>query len=204
MNRLPLLTLLLCGLAGGLALLPPAAQAYLYYDYDNLLAGRWLGLLSGHWLHADSVHLAWNAGALLILGGLIERHSRPLLVWSILAGTVGVDLLLVSPVGGLTRYCGLSGILNTLLGVVLLLQWRHTRSMAVVLVAVLCALKIGVELSLGESLFTHISWPPYAPAHLAGLIAAPVALLAGYGNTVNDRTTRKATGALNEHLVTSA
>ncbi len=204
MTRLPVFTALLCILAGGLALLSPAAQAGLYYDHHNLVIGNWIGLLSGHWIHADSGHLAWNVGALAILGGIIECYSRRLLLASLLAGMMGVDLLLLSPWCDLARYCGLSGMLNTLLGVALFLAWQHTRSRMSLLAGALCGLKIAVEMFSGQSLFTSISWPPYPEAHLAGLAATPIALLLGYRDTVNLRETTPATRGDYEHLVTSA
>jgi hypothetical protein len=38
-------------------------------------------------------------------------------------------------------------------------------------VAASCLLKVVVEIALGDSLFTRISWPPYAWSHLAGMVA---------------------------------
>ncbi|TDG11897.1 rhomboid family intramembrane serine protease [Seongchinamella unica] len=204
MSRRPVFTLILCALACGLALLPAAARENLHFDYYRLVTGDWIGLLSGHWLHADVEHLAWNVGALAILASLIERHSPQLLMSSILAGTLGVDLLLVSPLGEVARYCGLSGLLNTLLGVVLFLLWQRTRSLLVILVGLLCTLKILVEIRFGQSLFTDISWPPYAPAHLAGLVATPIALALGYRDTVRQKTTTGTARTHYGHLVTSA
>ncbi len=204
MMRLPLLTLLLCGLPGTLALLPASTQASLYYDRGNLLVGNWIGLLSGHWMHADTGHLAWNVGALAILSSVIERFSRRLLLASILAGTLSVNLLLLSPLSELTRYCGLSGVLNTLLGVALFLLWQHTRSRMILLAGGLCGSKIVLEILLGLSLFTSISWPPYADAHLAGLAATPLALFLGHRDTVKPRRKTTNNGENDEHLVTSA
>jgi rhomboid family GlyGly-CTERM serine protease len=204
MTRLPVLTALLCTLAGGLALLPATVQASLYFDQAHLLAGNWAGLLSGHWMHVDTGHLIWNLGALAVLAAMIEQYSRRLLLMSILAGTLSIDLLLLSPLGDVARYCGLSGVLNTLLGVALFLLWQRTRSLMSLLVGTLCALKIAVEIRSGQSLFTNVSWPPYAAAHLAGLIATPIALLLGYRDTVITRITTRMGRKDDEHLVTSA
>jgi len=204
MTRIPCITILLCILACCLALLSSNLQESLYFDYYSLKSGNWTGLASGHWLHADASHLAWNVGALMILASLIERHSRQLLLWSILVGMCSVDLLLISPFSDITRYCGLSGLLNTLLGVVLCLLWNRTRSRMVFLVGLLSASKIGLEMLMGESLFTNISWPPYPPAHLAGLMGTPIALLLGYRDTVIQRRAASATRTNHEHLVTSA
>ena len=107
-----------------------------------------------------------------MLGVFLERRSRRLLVLSLFAGMISVDLLLLSPLSGLERYCGLSGVLNTLLGVALFCYWRDTRSYWVVFAGLLCVGKVFAEILLQTALLTDISWPPYPPAHLAGLIGA--------------------------------
>lgn len=173
----PIVTLLLCGLAGGLLLVPPVAQNVLYFHFDQIYLGKLLGLITGHWIHANFQHLIWNVAALAILGTMIERRSRSLLLWSLLVGTLSVDLLLLSPFSDLQRYCGLSGVLNTLLGVVLYLFWRETRSTLVPLTAVLSLAKIALEMYSGQSVFTEIAWPPFAAAHLAGILGAPLAII---------------------------
>lgn len=175
--RLPLLTLLLCALAGLLLLLPPELQEPLYFNREALSEGRVIGLLTGHWMHADSGHLYWNMLALAVLGAVIEAHSRKLLLQSLLMGMLSVDTLLLSPLCNLGRYCGLSGLLNTLLAIALCLRWRQTRSPLIACIAIVCMLKLVVELFSGESLLTDISWAPYAPAHVAGLLGAGLMLV---------------------------
>jgi len=175
-KRFPGLSLGLGALACLLMLVPQAVQQSLYLDLTLLNQGHWWVLISGHWLHADMHHLAWNVIALMILAALIERRSRRLLLLSTLAGMICVDLLLLSPFTAIQRYCGLSGLLNTLLGVALYLYWKETRSMLIVLTAVLCVGKIGLEMYSGQSLFTDTSWPPFAASHLAGALGVPVAL----------------------------
>lgn len=178
MKRFPLVTLALCALACLLMLLPPALHQRLYFDHRLLREGDFLGLVTGHWIHADSGHLAWNVAALSILAAVIERRSRRLLLGSLVVGTVCVDLLLLSPVSDIQRYCGLSGVLNTLTGVALFMCWRETRSAVVPLLGAACLAKIALESHTGHSLFTDITWPPFAPAHLAGMAGA--ALLPGW------------------------
>ncbi|MFK7977803.1 MAG: rhomboid family intramembrane serine protease [Halioglobus sp.] len=176
MMRVPTVTLMLCIITIALSFLSNMAQEALYFDLHALDSGRWIGLLSGHWMHADAEHLLWNVSALGVLAGVIEVHSRRLLLVSLLAGMASVNLLLLSPLTDITRYCGLSGILNTLLGVMLYIAWQKTQSGFVIAVGVLSLLKIVLEIMLAESLFTSASWPPFAMAHLAGLAATPVAL----------------------------
>jgi rhomboid family GlyGly-CTERM serine protease len=174
--KLPLLSLALAALAGLMMALPVPVQEVLYVDHDMVARREFWGLLSGHWLHSDVQHLLWNLLGLLVLGTLIENHSRRLLLVSLLMGTAAVDLLLLSPMSELQRYCGLSGVLNTLLGVALYLQWRQTHSNWVTLSAALCVLKIFVEMTSGQSLFTQTNWPSFPAAHLAGFIGAGIVI----------------------------
>ena len=175
-------------------LLPAAFHPGLYFDHSQLVAGHWVGLISGHWMHADAPHLAWNVAALAVLGALIELRSRRLLLWSILVGMGSVDLLLLSPLSELQRYCGLLGLLNTLLGVVLCLLWQSSRSRLVMAVGLACFLKIVFEIGSGQSVFTDISWPPFALAHLAGALATPIALLLGHRDTRAANQSTRMTG----------
>jgi rhomboid family GlyGly-CTERM serine protease len=179
MKQIPYISLLLSALAGALMLLPQEVHNRLYFDYHLLSQGHLWGLVSGHWIHADIQHLIWNVAALAILATIIETRSRRLLLWSIVIGTACVDILLMSPISELQRYCGLSGLLNTLLGVALYVYWRETRSTAVIVVGILSVAKIALEMYSGHSVFTDISWPPFTTAHLAGILGAPI-VIRGY------------------------
>lgn len=176
MNRYPIISLVLCALACALMALPAEVHETLYFNRLSLTQGSATGLFTGHWIHADFQHLVWNVTALGILATMIELRSRQLLLGSIVIGMVCVDLLLLSPLGSLQRYCGLSGLLNTLFGVVLLVKWRDTRSRLVLFIGALALFKIALELVSGQSVFTDISWPPYAASHLAGVLGAPLAI----------------------------
>ncbi len=185
-GRWPALT---CGMAAMTCLpllLPSHVWDALIFDAAAVEAGQWWRLLSAHWTHVDGEHLAWNLAALMLLAALIERFSRTLLLWTLAVGMLSVDLLLLSPLSSLDRYCGLSGVLNGLLAVTLGLMWRWGRSPWVIVTGLLCAAKIVLEMALGEALFTGAAWPPYAAAHLAGAMAAPMALWA-WGNGVGVR-----------------
>ena len=176
MIRLPILSLALAIVASALMLLPQTIHQVLYFDHSALAAGKLWPLVSGHWVHADVQHLLWNVAALLVLGSIIEVRSRKLLLYSLFVGMLSVDLLLYSPYSHIARYCGLSGLLNTLLGVALFIYWCETRSLAIIGIGVLCVGKIVVELFSGQAVITNISWPPYAVAHIAGLMGTPMAI----------------------------
>lgn len=176
----PWVTASLVALACLVMLLPPSIHQWLYFDRaflgwgleSGLESGQWWGLISGHWVHVDTGHLLWNAAALALLAAIIERRSKTLLLLSLAIGTLFVDALLMSPLSSIQRYCGLSGMLNTLFGTVLLIYWRETRSSIVPFIALLSMGKVLYELFTGDAIFTNTSWPPYALAHVAGLLGA--------------------------------
>ncbi|MEM1111931.1 MAG: rhombosortase [Pseudomonadota bacterium] len=174
--KTPWLTMALASIAGLLHLLPEAIRSSLYFDKAQLAQGNPLGLFTGHWLHGDGEHLLWNVAGLLVLGGLIEQFSRRHLAVGLVAGTLAVNMLLLAPWLELQRYCGLSGVLNTLLVIALLHLWHTSRSLVIPLIGLLSLGKIFIEMQAGVALFTHTAWPPFAAAHLAGVIGGGIVL----------------------------
>jgi membrane associated rhomboid family serine protease len=122
-------------------------------------------------VHADLEHLLWNSLGLAVLGAIIEYRSRASFLVALAAGMVSVSALLLSPWSPLVYYCGLSGVLNTLLLVALWQEWRISRSWLLISIGLGSIAKLIIELSQGVSIVTNLSWPPYAWSHLAGLIA---------------------------------
>jgi len=163
------------GLAGVMLLLywfaGPAPASWVY-ERSAIAAGEWWRLLSAHLVHSDGEHLLWNLAALLIIGFLLERRSPALLLSGLLTGMAAVDGWLWFGLPELQRYCGLSGVLNTWLALLLYILWRETRQPMVVLVAGACVAKLLVELSTAEALFTATAWISVPSAHLAGVLAA--------------------------------
>jgi rhomboid family GlyGly-CTERM serine protease len=170
-QNLPWLTIALVGSVAALyAALGPAPEAWVY-DRAAVAGGEWWRLLSAHWLHGDDGHLGWNLAALALLGAIVERHSRGLLLAGLLSGSLGVDAMLWFDSHGLTHYCGLSGVLNALLPLALAKFWRPDRRGAVLLVGGLSLGKILFEMASGNALFTATSWVSVPKAHLAGWLA---------------------------------
>ncbi|MES9993733.1 MAG: rhombosortase, partial [Candidatus Thiodiazotropha sp.] len=155
----------------------PQLHGLFYFELSPVISGEWWRLLSGHLIHADWEHWFWNATALAVLGLYLEKQSRYLWMLGMLAGITSVNILLLSEWSQVTRYCGLSGVLNTLLVLALFRYWRQTDSAWVMAAAFICLSKLTLELHSGTSLLTHITWPPYPPAHLAGTLAGVFLLL---------------------------
>lgn len=151
-------------------------KTQLYFSAADIFQGEAWRLVSGHFMHADSHHLLWNCLGLAVLGSLLEYRSRNVLIASLAVGIIIVNILLLTPWSHLTYYCGLSGVLNTLLLVALWLEWRLTRSWLITLIACGSFAKVLVEVYQGTSIMTHISWPPYAWSHVAGLVGGLIVI----------------------------
>ncbi|MDX2416266.1 MAG: rhombosortase [Xanthomonadales bacterium] len=168
-RRVPVLTISLLIILAGLHWLV-ADNTALYFSAARIFQGEIWRIVSGHFMHADLQHLLWNCLGLAVLGTLLEYRSRAVLLATLGVGIVFVSALLLTPYAQLEYYCGLSGVLNTLLIVALWLQWSLTRSWWVIILACGSIAKVLFEVSQGMSIVTHISWPPYAWSHVAGLL----------------------------------
>jgi len=179
MNKpsIPFQTLGLVLLLLGFYLLAPDKTLF-YFAGENIARGENWRLVTGHLVHADVQHLGWNCLGLLVLGSLIEQYSRSAWWAALCSGIMSVDILLLSPFSQLDYYCGLSGVLNTLLLVTLWYEWRRTHSRLVIAITLGALAKTLIEVSSGESLLTHIDWPPYAWSHVAGLVGGALVISA--------------------------
>lgn len=167
---LPWRSLLLAGLAVAVFLALGSAPESLVYDRDALARGEVWRLFSAHLVHAGGSHLLWDVAGLLVLGFLFEARLGRLFFPVLLAGTAAIDAWLWLG-SGLARYCGLSGVLNSLLAAGLIILWRENRSWTAPLTAVLALSKIAVEATRQTALFTATAWPPVPLAHAMGFVA---------------------------------
>jgi len=93
---------------------------------------------------------------------------------ALLIGTVSVDAWLWRGDPTLYNYCGLSGILSSLLIVGLLQLWRDIRHPLVALTGVGAAVKILVENNAGQAVLTQTAWPSMSTVHAVGILCGLV------------------------------
>ena len=183
--RLPWHTFILLLIAFAMYVFGGPAAEVLVFDRQAIMQGELWRLLTGHWVHADLEHLAWNLIAFGILGWMIETSLGHLKLYTaLMAGMCIVNAWVWWFIPSLDFYCGLSGILNTLLFVILLDGWLKTRQVIFLLVAVAATSKIAFELFQASAIFTNTSWPAVPEAHLAGALAAVIVML--YQNILNN------------------
>ncbi len=68
----------------------------------------------------------------------------------------------------MSRYCGLSGLLNSLLATGIYVLWRERRDPVVLLVAAGAVAKITFEGLSGQAVFTYVAWPSVPIVHGVG------------------------------------
>lgn len=155
-----------------------AAPEALVYDRQLIATGEVWRLITAHWVHSDAEHLMWNVAALLMLASFIEiLFGYKYLYVGLVAGILGVGAWMWIGMPMLVLYCGLSGILNTLLFIIIIEGWRKTRAPVFVLILLAAAGKIIYEILGSEALFTHTAWPSVPEVHLAGAVAAVLLLM---------------------------
>lgn len=202
------------GLIVGVSVEKASLADWLEFDRQQILAGEWWRLVTGHLVHWSAAHAALDIGAFLLVGLCYERriqntamkphnvlHSqlvqKPVAIYPALllvgAGVVSLAMLLFDV--ELERYRGFSGLNSAQFAAVLVAEWRaarrHLRQLAPVAIATaIFATKIVAECLTGELFFGTSALgdlgDPVPLAHAAGSLWGVGCLLA---STTRDRGT---------------
>ena len=188
---IPLLTCSLCAACLLLFLACGPAPEALVYNRAALTQGELWRLFSGHFVHCDQQHLIWNVLPLLLINGLLEQRIGGLRCAGLTGlSCLGISLWLYFDQTDLIRYCGLSGILNTLFAVLLAKIWQEQRHPVVLLIGSAAVSKILFETLRDQSVFTHLSWGSIPEAHGIGMVVGLAVVLCA------DRASTRAKAAL--------
>jgi len=150
----------------------------LRYERGAVLAGEAWRLATGHLVHADAAHLAWNLLGVLVVAFLFGRdYSWRQWLVVLAASTLATDLgfLLLEP--QLEWYVGFSGVLHGLMAAGLVAWLRTSRDAVTWIVTVLFAAKLAWEHFAGPLPFTagSLTMPVIHEAHTYGAIGGGLA-----------------------------
>ena len=156
----------------------------LRYERSAVLAGQPWRLVTGHLVHADFGHLAWNLVGIALVWGLFAAEYT-VTEWCLImvASTAAIDLGFLLAMPDLEWYVGFSGVLHGLMAAGLLSWLIRVRDPVTALVTVLFVAKLAWEHLVGPLPFTAESMhlPVIHEAHSYGAIggtAAAAALIA--------------------------
>jgi rhomboid family GlyGly-CTERM serine protease len=163
-----------------LQLAGPRVMLVLRYERAAVLAGDAWRLLTGHLVHADGAHLAWNvAGVVLVWFLFAHEYSRRGWLLILFTSTAAIDLgfLVLQP--GLEWYVGFSGVLHGCMAAGLVAWLRREPDWLTAVVAALFAAKLIWEHLVGPLPFTSasLSVPVVYQAHSYGAVGGVLAAL---------------------------
>jgi rhomboid family GlyGly-CTERM serine protease len=169
-----------CGLLVVLFLGGATVTEALRYERAAVLDGQWWRLATGHLVHGDAAHLAWNVCGVLLVWWLFAREYRLAgWGWVLLASTaaIGAGFLVFEP--QLQWYVGFSGVLHGAMAAGLVAWLRTARDPLTGLVAVLFAAKLVWEHTHGAVPFTSasLSLPVVHQAHSYGALGGTLAAM---------------------------
>jgi len=176
--RLPWRTGLLVAIASMLYLLAGPMPEQLVYSRTDIINGDWWRLITGHWVHSDTQHALWDITALAVLGGYSERYLGKRVFTYLLSASLFISACIWILLPWLEYYCGLSGILHTLLVIGMTANWGRQRDPVFLIITGLTALKTAVEIYSNSAIFTDTIWPSLPQAHLYGMILGSLMLAA--------------------------
>jgi len=164
-----------------LTLAGPDVIQVLRYDRTAVLSGEAWRLITGHLVHYDFVHLAWNVAGLALVAWLFaaEFNARQwLLILAASTAAIDAGFLLLMP--NLGWYVGFSGVLHGAMTAGLCAWLVRTRDLLTWLIALAFAAKLAWEHVAGPLPFTAatLALPVVYQAHtygaLGGLVMAVV------------------------------
>lgn len=154
----------------------------LLFDRNKIIEGEYWRLITGHLVHIDFPHFAWNMTALLVLGSILEMRYKITLGKQLrihLFSALLISILVMCWRPELQWFAGLSGVLNTYFVLFLWHIWLDFKHPVTILVAIGTLSKITFEAIDGYSVVRVSDFPVVFEAHAAGIVAGILIVAVG-------------------------
>lgn len=166
-------------LASLLSSILPEFSPLLIFDRNALVRGEIWRILTCHFVHFSSIHLAYNLFAFGVAGYVIEKKNYPHLgrLFFLLALAISISLFVLKP--NMEYYGGLSGIACGTIYYVALMGIRETGPWKKICLLILLFLpiKIGIETYLSISVLPYLEHQSFVPIQTSHIIGCLVAVL---------------------------
>lgn len=182
--KLPWRIILLTLIATAFWLFAGAAPKSFVFDRTLIAQGELWRLITGHWVHSDAEHALWDITALLVLGTFFEKRLKQQLFIHLFLGTIAIDLWIWWGMPQLIYYCGLSGILNTLLVTGLISFWKEQQDRLIPVIISSAFVKNLFEWKLDFALMTSTAWPTVPIVHIVGMLTGFLVIFISYRKSI--------------------
>ncbi len=180
-------TVILLALPALLAALSPGAPEALQYDRASIAAGELWRVVTCHWTHWSTDHLAWDLAAFAVLILLAWRASPAHTLSIVGLAAVFIPAAVWVALPGLELYRGLSGLDSALFVYVALAtvrrelaERRRGPTLIVLLLLAGFLVKVLFETLTGATVFAESAgYVPVPLAHLVGGLLGTALFLAG-------------------------
>ena len=173
-------TWLALALVAAASLVHAAVPGVLDFDRAAIADGQWWRLVSAHYVHLNTPHLAMNLLALTLVIALL-RTACTAATWfaAYAAMSLAISAALLAFEPGLARYAGASGVIHGLVGFGAVLRLSEARAESAILLAGLAA-KLAWEAGSGPLAGSEamIGAPVITASHRYGAIAGVLLALA--------------------------
>lgn len=176
-GRLPLWTLAICA-AAALLYLMPTLESLLIYDRAAIAHGELWRLATGNLVHLSPRHLAYDLGAFLIIGSIIEMRGDRFFPLLCLFASIVIGVVIFRFEPTIHFYGGLSGVVTAAVSYLCLhglFEKGVWRWLCAAMLAGLTA-KIGLELMLDQSFLLATSAETFVPVPLSHLVGSVTAI----------------------------
>lgn len=176
--RFPVWTLALC--AGAVfVFIVPELGTLLIYDRAAIAHGELWRLATGNLVHLSTTQLAYDLGAFLIAGTIIEIRGYRYFPVLCLSSAILIGIVLYGFEPAMYFYAGLSGVVTAAVTYLCLHGLTEKGTWHWLCAAILAGLtaKTGVELALGKSFLLAVSTEEFVPIPLSHFIGTVTAIL---------------------------
>jgi rhomboid family GlyGly-CTERM serine protease len=166
-------------LASLLSSISPELSSLLIFDRSAVVRGEVWRILTCHFVHFSSTHLAYNLFTFGLAGYVIEKKNYPhfgrLCLWLALA--ISIALFTLKP--NMNYYGGLSGIACGALYYCALMGIKESRPWKTIcfLIVLFLPIKIAVEIYINVSVLPHWEHQSFVPMQTSHIVGCMVAVL---------------------------
>lgn len=172
--KVPWLTLWISLIVLGLFAVGPDSNSIFVFNKIEINNGSIWRLLTGQLIHNNFDHLFWDLFGFIVLGGIIETNSRRKFIAAFLISALAVCFWMFWIEKDFTIYYGLSGLLNGLLVVAVIVKWKETKNNLLFWILGITAIKMVYEMITKNVFFIDPSIPTIPGTHIAGFLAGVI------------------------------